>query len=53
MWDTITYPFTNFHGAVVEVCEGINKFISTLYWAYGYLTMQRLKLIHIKKMSAI
>ena len=27
MWDDITYPFLNFHGATVEVQEWISNFI--------------------------
>ena len=26
MWDEITYPFLNFNGSTVEVCEWISKF---------------------------
>ena len=26
MWDAITYPFLNFNGATIEVCEWISKF---------------------------
>ena len=28
VWDEITYPFTNFNGATVEVWEWINDFVS-------------------------
>ena len=27
MWDEITYPFPNFNGATVEVCEWMTNFI--------------------------
>ena len=27
IWDEITYPFSNFHGAAVEVWECISNFI--------------------------
>ena len=43
VWDEITYPFTNFNGAAVTRV--------TLYYAYGYLSILKLKIIHDGKMG--
>ena len=48
MWDEITYPFPNFNSATVEVGEWISNFIPHS-WACDYLSMLKLKLIHVSK----
>ena len=49
MWDEITYPFPCINGATVEVWEWIKKFHTTFYWICDYLSMVRLKGIHVNK----
>ena len=44
MWNKITYPFPNFHGATVEVWEFDPHIIR-----YNYLSMLELKLNHVSK----
>ena len=46
MWDEITYPLPNLNG----VSLGLDKlFHPTSYNGYNYLSMLRLKLIHVSK----
>ena len=49
LWYEITYPFSNLNSAAVKVWEWISNVIFTLYWAYDYLSMLGLKLIHVSK----
>ena len=37
MWDEITYPFSNFNGATVEVGDGISIFIP--HFIIGVITI--------------
>ena len=47
VWDQITYPFPNFNGATVEVCEYISNFVLHTIIGRSYLFMLGLKLIHV------
>ena len=49
VWDEITYPFSNFNGAIVEVCEWMNYFNPCFIMACNYLTILGLKLHHVSK----
>ena len=58
MWEEIIYPFPNNDHVTIEVSEwifaplkfGMDKlFQPILYWAREYLSMLRLKLIHVSK----
>ena len=51
MWDKITYPFSNFNDCAVKFGHEISNFNS--YWAYDYLSMLGLKLIHFSKRAQI
>ena len=46
VWNGITDPFPNFNGATSQIDK---QFHPTLYWAYDYLSMLGLKLIHVDK----
>ena len=52
MWDEITYPFSNFRGATVEVLGWISNLIPRFIMVYngcGYLSMLGFKLNHADK----
>ena len=51
VWHETTYPFSNFSGCSVEVCEWISYFTHTIYIKNGsnYLSILKLKLIHFRK----
>ena len=44
-----SHSFPNFNGTTVDVLGMEKKFHPTLHWAYDYLYMLRLKLIHASK----
>ena len=48
MWDEITYPFSNFNGATVEIAMDIHR---TFYWAYDYLSMLGLQLNYVSEIG--
>ena len=48
-WDEITFSFPNFNGADFEVCKWINNFTPHFTGQRDYLSMVRLKLIHVSK----
>ena len=48
-WDEITSSFSNFNGCTVEVWEWLSYLIPHFIWAYAYLTMLGLYLIHVSK----
>ena len=43
VWVEITFPFLNFNGCTVEVCEFISNFIPHSIMDYNYLSMLGLK----------
>ena len=45
--DEITCPFLNFNGCTVDVWEWTSNFIPHSNWTCDYLSMLRLKLIHV------
>ena len=50
MWEEITYPFLNFNATTVEVNLGMDKyFIPHFTWAFNYLSMVGLNIIHVSK----
>ena len=52
VWGEVTYPFSNFTGAAVEVWEWIQKFQPTFYWP-SESPMLELKSIHVNKWGLV
>ena len=54
VWDEITYPFLNFNGCTVEVCNRWNlwmakRFHLAFYWTCDYLSMLGFRLNHVSE----
>ena len=51
MWGKLSWPFPIFNGEAIEVWELTSNFIShfTAVWAWDYLSMLGLKLIHVSE----
>ena len=49
MWDEITYPFPNFNGSTVEVCEWISYFIPHIIMGVITYPCRLFKLNHVSK----
>ena len=47
----VTYPFPNFHGAAIDVCEWKINFFSRFIMRCNYLPMLGSKVIHAKEAS--